>query len=82
MWDDVTSYQRGDTERVPRSWKYHAGGLKIVVTRHIDYPGVWILQCEPWFSARQLASDDAEDAKAEALVLVREKVEIVLSNLR
>lgn len=81
MWEDVTSYSRGDTDRTPRSWKYDAGGLKIVVTRHIDYPGTWILRCEPWFSARQLESDDVESAKAEALGLVREKVRIVLNNL-
>ncbi len=77
----MTSYQRGG-ERVPRSWQYDAGGLKIVVTRHIHYPGTWVLQCEPWFALRVLESDDIKDAQAEALMLVREKVEIVLNNLR
>ena len=81
MWEDVTSYSRGDTGRVPRSWKYNAGGLKIVVTRHVDYPGAWILQCDPWFPARLLVSTDVENAKTEAFALVRAKIEIALRSL-
>lgn len=81
MWKDISTYSRSDTDRTPRTWQCHAGGLNIAVTRHIHYPGDWLLQCVPWFDNYVLKSKDIDAAKAEALALVRRQVEIVLNDL-
>ena len=74
-WRDTTSYSQGK-ERTPTCWTLEVGGLHITVVKgHIYHPGVWILQCEPWFREKELknAGND-ETAQAMALTLVREKV--------
>lgn len=78
-WKDTTSYARGD-KREPRTWRALAGPIAIVVTRHINYsPDQWLVSCDllaPFPVA--LESRDLEDAKSEAIGLVRGKaLEIV-----
>lgn len=70
-WADTTSYSRGDTDRIPRTWEIEAPDLRIVVSRWIYAPGSWFLTCAAaGFDRRDMLTDDAETAKAEALQLV------------
>ena len=81
-WKDVTGYSQSDKERVPTSWSTSAGSIKISVTcSHIYYKGVWIAHAEPFFRERTLGVDSAGAAKAKAVALVKEQLEIALSAL-
>jgi hypothetical protein len=71
-WKDETSYSRGDTKREPRTWtiKHGEGSvtpLRVTVTRHINYPGEWLLVCRELNLQLALGSEDIEGAKTEAL---------------
>lgn len=68
-WRDVSSYSRNEQERIPRSFMVKVGNFTITVTRKIH--------CEGWFlewggRTTSLLSSEAEDAKAEALELVKD----------
>jgi hypothetical protein len=67
-WKDITTYSRGETERIPRIWEIEACGIRISVHRHIHYPkDTWLLTCLPFFDCRELSSKDVELAKQEAI---------------
>lgn len=71
-WTDETSYQKGEKDRTPRTWTIRAGKLRITVTRHIHFPkDAWVLRCEPFCDAHELAAKDIDSAKSEALAYIR-----------
>jgi len=71
-WKDTSSYAKGDTDRNPNSWISKAGKVSICMHRHIHYPGdTWLVSCAPFFDKKVLVSKDADEAKAEAIGLVR-----------
>lgn len=81
-WKDTTSYSQGDTKREPRVWTLQAGHLRIMVHRHIDCPGDWLLSCaDAGFDRRWLSASDVEAAKAQALTLVRARLTAALKAL-
>ena len=70
-WEDTTSYSR-DAKREPRTWTIKYGEesvtpLSVTVTRHINYPGEWLLVCRELNLQLALGSEDIEGAKTEAL---------------
>lgn len=72
-WKDVTSYRRGDIERVPRTWELKLEELKykVIVTRHINYENTWLLTFrEANIELRDLETDDVEEAKNKAIEIV------------
>jgi len=72
QWKDITSRRQGETDRTPRTYQSEAGLLRVVVTRHIYHPpDVWVLNASPFFDGKPLNSKGADEAKAEALSLVR-----------
>lgn len=80
-WNDVSSYSRSEAKREPKSVEASAGGLKMVVTRHIHYPGKWVVSCAPFFDTRELSSVELDAAKVEATNLVRAKLEAAVKAL-
>jgi predicted YcjX-like family ATPase len=71
-WKDTTSYSQGSRgQSEPRSWTISTGEtllrLDVTVTRHLDYPGEWLLVCRQLDMRHALKSDELEAAKAEAL---------------
>ncbi len=69
QWVDTTSYSQSGS-REPRSWTIETGGvfsLSVTVTRHIHYPGEWLVQCRQLGLQVALRSEELDDAKAEAL---------------
>lgn len=74
-WKDRTSYSRGDKERIPSIWELEVEGLKIVVHKIIHYPE-WYLSCYDLHIEKQcLYTEDVEEAKAEGLKIIIEKIE-------
>jgi len=74
-WNDVTSFSRNDVDRTPKSWLLTlASGIRLVVTRHIDYPGKWVIRCDPYIDIQVLnklrRSDDIDKAKEEAIKMI------------
>ena len=70
-WEDITSFSRVDKDRTPRTWSMAlASGTRLVVTRHIDYPGKWIIRCNPYIDMQVLRSDDIDKAKEEAIKMI------------
>lgn len=74
-WKDVTSYSRGDTARVPKTWAIHSDGLRICVTRMHGVDDTWFMHCrEINVSEHQLDATDLEDARTEAIMFVRSRL--------
>lgn len=72
IWNDTSSFSRSDTDRTPNSWASKAGKIYIKLHRHIHYPkDTWLLTCDPFFDKKVLLSKNADEAKAEALRMVR-----------
>jgi hypothetical protein len=70
-WEDVTSFSKNDKDRTPKTWLMTlASGTRMVVTRHIDYPGKWIIRCDPYIDMQVLRSDDIDKAKEEAIKMI------------
>lgn len=70
-WKDISSYSRGDRDRTPHSWECKVAGIRLVVTRHIHHdPSDWLVRCGI-LPERVLKSKDIDDAKAEALAMLR-----------
>jgi len=79
-WKDKTTYTRDQVvaaDRTPRILSVNLGGVQLSVHRHIHHsPDVWLASCTPQFFCQvQLKSADIEEAKAEAITLLRKHVE-------
>jgi hypothetical protein len=75
-WKDVSSYSRGDKERVPDIWEIgDRKTVRVCVHRHIHYPkDMWLLTCLPWFDKQEIPEKDIDKAKDIALMMVAEKL--------
>lgn len=72
QWKNTTTYSQGEKDRTPRTYEARAGVIRIVVTRHIHFDAsAWVLSAHPFFDLHELASSEVEDAKREAMKLVR-----------
>lgn len=81
-WEDVSSYSRSENDREPKTWVILANRIKITVTRHIDYPkDRWVLFSPPWISALVLESKNIDDAKKEAIKIIKTNILESLSHL-
>lgn len=86
-WEDTTSYSRGERGTIePRAWTISTGDvllrLDVTVTRHIDYPGEWLLICRQLNVRHALKSEELEAAKVEALKSVAWELERHLETVR
>lgn len=87
VWKDATSYSR-DGDKTPRSWSLRISSdvAITVVSRHIYYPDQWVMHCRPWFDTFSLdlagSPENAEEAQARAVALVREKITELASQFR
>lgn len=90
-WTDTTSYQQGDTKRVPTTWSTGPGSLggyiRIFVTKgHIDYPDVWVYRVMPFMSEPEPlelpAVAEADVAQERAVEHARDIIAICTRALR
>ena len=82
-WKDVSSYSRGDKERIPSAWLLKAGYVRIVVHRHIHYPkDQWLLSCEPFYNNFELKNKDISKAKKSAISMVYKQLKSAIVVLR
>jgi hypothetical protein len=84
-WKDITTYSQG-RERIPTWWTIRIGDLHLSVGN--EYFGYepetcpWFVLCEPWFHHLELPRTLTEaEAKAEAVRLLREKLNTTLALL-
>lgn len=75
-WKDASSWSQRDSKEVrsvPRTWTADIGKFRLSVSRHIDHePDVWVLRCYPGlFSGVEAASKDIDEAKAQAVEMLR-----------
>lgn len=72
-WKDATSYSQSEPRpRTPRSWSLDFGAGKIIVHRLHGISDAWFFTCEATRNeATVLTSLDVEDAKAQAIGVVR-----------
>lgn len=81
-WKNTSSFSQGDKDRTPNCWTTKAGRIRIVVHRHIHHaPDVWLLSCDALRIGNELKSRDIEDAKGEALAIVRTFLEEAIAGL-
>lgn len=72
MWKDTTSYRRGSAPRVPQTFRLYVHSVTITVSRHIHYPGTWVMLSDPLFSYNgtlDLETDDLVEAKQKAIAI-------------
>ena len=84
QWKDITSYSRSDVERIPSTFSVDLWKLRIVVSaNHIAYKGTGtiIMHCSPFYDTYPLTSKNINDAKLEAVSLVKNQLQSVLSEL-
>jgi hypothetical protein len=84
-WKDTTGYMRGGPKpgEEPRTWEIQSGTMRVVVTRHLDYPGDWLMRCdEIGCHGSVLKSRDADAAKREALERVLMRGEAIVSRVK
>jgi hypothetical protein len=68
MWRDISVYRRGETNRTPKTWVAHFGGIEVTVTNH---SGNWFAQCAAISGgAIDLHTTDGDEAKRKAARLV------------
>ena len=76
IWKNVTTISQ-DAKHGPSVYETQLGRFRLVVHRHIHYPAnVWLASCESVLNKRELASRDIEDAKSEAVEMLR----VILTN--
>lgn len=83
-WKDITSYPRSGRKpgEEPRTWEITSGTMRVVVTRHLDHPGDWLMRCdEIGCHGSVLKSRDIDAAKREALERVRMRAEAILARV-
>lgn len=84
-WTDATAYSRDERGKVePRTWELllNGGNATLIVTRHRDYPGSWVMRahgCLSWM--RELKARELEAAKTEAINITRTALSRILSDL-
>lgn len=83
MWQDITSYDKYDKENTPTTWLLKLNRLRVVVTcDHIDYRGVWVMHCDPFYNTFPLSDvKTRREAQARAVALVRERLNEVIKAL-
>ncbi len=84
-WEDTSSHAQGTKDKTPREWTMYISGraLRIKIHRHIHYPpDAWLVTCHPKLLEQlQLEATDAEEAKKEAIRLVKAELERLLAGL-
>ena len=83
-WKDITTYRQGDKERIPSWWRADLKTINLQVgNRHIYVEeGKWIMNCEKFgFDIHILEADNEEDAKKEAVELVKVRIREICAEL-
>ncbi len=83
IWKDISSYSREEKRTEPKTFEANVYELRLIITRHIHYePELWLFTCEPFFDLAKLQSTKIDEAQAEAVHLLRLKMEHICSRLR
>lgn len=82
-WVDETSYRRGERGKIePRTWELRTGTDLRVQVHRILFADGWFASCpELHLTNRPLKSTEVEDAKPEALGLVRGELYAMTTHL-
>jgi len=83
QWKDTTRYSWSDSKKYrkePREMTLDTGSVRIVIHKHVDYPGEWFMSCVPELMRRQnLGECSIEKAQAAGLERLRKHLVSVLS---
>ena len=70
-WKDVSSYSRGDKERIPTILELRRlspFNTRLILHRHIYYPNTWVVSCKGTdIDKVDLHTDNVEEAKCLAV---------------
>lgn len=86
IWQDATTYSRGQEDRTPTAWDYSTPDLRIWISKaHRHYPGEWVITCHAvhYDAAKMKIEKDAslEDAQAMAFRIIKNKLEQMLKSM-
>lgn len=87
-WNDITSYRRGDKERIPSVWSLRlTSEVRISVIRsHRLEPEYWVMHCDPWFDTYSLGLpstlENRDEAMSRAVALVRAEIDKLATAIR
>ena len=75
LWENVTSYSRGEDKTEVRSTRITAGELRITVTKHVGFGDELVMHCPQLeISTRPLETEDMAEGQREALAIVEARV--------
>lgn len=82
-WKDISSRKRNQVDKTPTAWELRPSDtLCIVVHRHIDHPGEWVVSgYDLSIHARPLGDIAEETAKSKGIAVIRKHLEDHLSSL-
>ena len=75
-WQDISTYSKYEVKRTPSTWATDIVNIRVIVTRHIDYPkDVWLLMCGILGQKLVvLSTGTAEDAQHKALEYIQDQL--------
>ncbi len=83
MYKDITSYSRGDKDRIPGVLENETNGIKFTVHKHIYYGDEWVLTCrEIGVEHLRLNTEDMEEAKEKGIVEMIQLLGIEISRFK
>ena len=76
-WKDITSYRKGEANRVPRILECRLSeGVIFKVHKHVWFDDEWLLSCDYLgLGMVQLGTCDLDEAKAKAIKIMVQKLE-------
>lgn len=84
-WTDNSSWSRKDTKedrKTPKSWQANIGQFRLKVHHNIYYPPeVWLASCNGLFSQVELKSQDAYEAKLQAVSILQMILKTALEDI-
>lgn len=83
FWQDVSSHSRTAIDRTPKTWAAKVGREELIVSRHVHYPGLWVVSYGTWFSNYALPDEveTSDQAKDAAILFLKRKVASIQSAL-
>lgn len=80
-WKDISSFSQSDKVRTPNCFETRCGKFRLIVHHYHGCGDTWFASCHRIFEQHELKSKDIEDAKVEAVELLKKILTEALESL-
>lgn len=82
-WIDTSHFSRSDTDRTPNEFTLEVSGMKLVLHHYVGCGNTWFASSHPdALYQRALEAKSADDAKKEAVRVLKDVLESMLDGIR